>query len=133
MASQTTASAIGGFHSFAGRASQVVGSKWAFTTAVLLIIVWGVTGPVFRYSDTWQLVINTATTVITFLIVFLIQNTQNRDARAINLKLDEIIHALAKARNEMIQIENLSDKDFELLADKVQKLRSNGRKSKEQP
>src|SRR5215470_13659420 len=96
------------FHTFAGRASQVVGSKWAFTFATLLIAVWAVVGPYFHYSDTWQLVVNTATTIVTFLIVFLIQNTQNRDARAIHLKLDEIIHSLKDARNEMIQIENLS-------------------------
>ena len=115
--------ATGGFHSFAGRASQVIGSKWAFTSAVLLIILWGVTGPVFHYSDTWQLVINTATTVVTFLIVFLIQNTQNRDARAIHLKLDEVIHAISKARNEMIQIEDLSDEDLEKLADNFKMIR----------
>ena len=72
----------GGFHTFAGRASLLVGSKWAFTTAVLIILFWGLSGPYFHYSDTWQLVVNTATTIVTFLIVFLIQNTQNRDARA---------------------------------------------------
>ena len=123
MTSTPSATATGGFHSFAGRASQLVGSKWAFTSAVLLIILWGVTGPIYRYSDTWQLVINTATTVITFLIVFLIQNTQNRDARAIHLKLDEIIHAMSKARNEMMQIENLSDEDLEELATNFKRIR----------
>jgi low affinity Fe/Cu permease len=133
MASEIPATTTGGFHSFAGRASQVVGSKWAFTAAILLIIGWGITGPIFHYSDTWQLVINTATTVITFLMVFLIQNTQNRDARAINLKLDEIIHAIGKARNEMIQIENLSDKELELLANRFQIVRSNGGKPKDEP
>src|SRR5262249_9726410 len=94
----------GSFHSFAGRASVVVGSEWAFTLATLVIVCWALVGPYFHYSDTWQLVVNTATTIVTFLIVFLIQNTQNRDARAIHLKLDEIIHALKGARNEMIQI-----------------------------
>src|SRR5262252_4254825 len=79
-----------GFQSLATRVSVWVGSKWGFAIALLLIVLWLVTGPYFRYSDTWQLVINTATTIITFLIVFLIQNTQNRDARALHLKLDEV-------------------------------------------
>jgi low affinity Fe/Cu permease len=113
-----------GFHTFAGRASQVVGSKWAFTTAVLLIVFWGISGPYFHFSDTWQLVVNTATTIVTFLIVFLIQNTQNRDARAIHLKLDEIIHALKGARNEMIRIETLSDTDLETLSENFEKIRA---------
>ncbi len=113
----------GGFHSFAGRASQIVGSRWGFASAVVLILLWVVTGPLFHYSDTWQLVINTATTVVTFLIVFLIQNTRNRDAKAIHLKLDEIIHAISKARNEMIQIENLSDEDLEELTKSFRKIR----------
>src|ERR1051326_569685 len=112
------------FHTFAGRASQVVGSKWAFTFATLLIACWAVLGPYFHYSDTWQLVVNTATTMVTFLIVFLIQNTQNRDARAIHLKLDEIIHALKGARNEMIQIENLSDADLEIISKSFEKVRA---------
>jgi low affinity Fe/Cu permease len=78
----------------------------------IVIVVWAVVGPIFHYSDTWQLVINTGTTIVTFLMVFLIQNTQNRDARAINLKLNELIRAIDKARDQMIDIENLSD--FEL-------------------
>ena len=114
----------GGFHTFAGRASLVVGSKWAFTTAVLIILFWGISGPYFHFSDTWQLVVNTATTIVTFLIVFLIQNTQNRDARAIHLKLDEVIHALKGARNEMIQIENLSDTDLETISKNFEKIRA---------
>jgi low affinity Fe/Cu permease len=123
----------GGFHSFAGTASHVVGSKWAFTLATLLIVVWALSGPLFHYSDTWQLVVNTATTVVTFLIVFLIQNTQNRDARAIHLKLDEIIRALGKARNEMINIESLSDADLEVLNRSFDKIRAecDMRKSRE--
>ena len=124
MTTSAPISSTGGFHSFAGRASQVVGSKWCFTSAVLLIILWAVTGPLFHYSDTWQLVINAATTVVTFLIVFLIQNTQNRDARAIHLKLDEIIHAIGKARNEMIQIENLSDEDLQELTNNFKRIRT---------
>ena len=114
----------GSFHSFAGRASQVVGSKWAFTFATLLIVCWGMLGPIFHYSDTWQLVVNTATTIVTFLIVFLIQNTQNRDARALHLKLDEIIHALKGARNEMINIESLSDADLEIISKSFEQIRS---------
>jgi low affinity Fe/Cu permease len=114
----------GGFHSFAGSASQIVGSKWAFSSAVLLVVLWALTGPYFRFSDTWQLVVNTATTVVTFLIVFLIQNTQNRDARAIHLKLDEIIHAIGRARNEMINIEKLSDEDLEALSENFEKIRA---------
>jgi low affinity Fe/Cu permease len=113
----------GSFHSFAGRASLLVGSKWAFTTAVLIIVFWGLSGPYFHFSDTWQLVVNTATTIVTFLMVFLIQNTQNRDARAIHLKLDEIIHALKHARNEMIQIETLSDADLEHITKNFEKIR----------
>jgi low affinity Fe/Cu permease len=112
-----------GFQSFATKTSQIVGSKWAFTIATLTIVLWGITGPVFHYSDTWQLVVNTATSVLTFLIVFLIQNTQNRDARAIHLKLDEVIHAIGKAHNEMIQIETLSDKDLEDLATHFKRIR----------
>src|ERR1700682_2954225 len=88
-----------GFQFFATKASYVVGTKWAFAAAIALIVGWAAAGPYFHYSDTWQLVVNTATTVVTFLIVFLIQNTQNRDARAIQLKLDEIIHSLKGARN----------------------------------
>jgi low affinity Fe/Cu permease len=124
MASTGSAAGSGGFHSFAGRASQVVGSKWAFTLALSLIVAWAICGPYFHYSDTWQLVVNTATTVITFLIVFLIQNTQNRDARAIHLKLDEIIHAIGKARNEMIQIETLSDTDLDMITKNFDRIRA---------
>jgi low affinity Fe/Cu permease len=116
--------ANGSFHTFAGRASLLVGSKWAFTTAVLIIVFWALCGPYFHFSDTWQLVVNTATTIVTFLIVFLIQNTQNRDARAIHLKLDEIIHAIKGARNEMIQIENLSDADLEAISKNFERIRA---------
>jgi low affinity Fe/Cu permease len=120
----TNGTPTGGFHSFASWASHIVGSKWAFTFATLLIVVWGISGPFFHYSDTWQLVVNTATTVVTFLIVFLIQNSQNRDARAIHLKLDEIIHALGKARNEMINIESLSDADLDALTENFDRIRA---------
>jgi low affinity Fe/Cu permease len=112
-----------GFHVFATRAAYLVGTKWAFLVALLSILVWLVSGSYFHYSDTWQLIINTGTTVITFLVVFLIQNTQNRDARAIHLKLDEIIKSIDQAQNEMIDIEHLSDGELQKLADKYQKVR----------
>ncbi len=111
------------FQSFASRASFAVGSKWAFLAAVLIILAWGLVGPYFHFSDTWQLVINTATTIVTFLMVFLIQNTQNRDARAIHLKLDEIIRSIGLAHNDMIDIEKLSDEELEILSHKFQKIR----------
>src|SRR5512142_2128759 len=112
------------FQSFATHASAWVGSRWAFVAAVLLIVVWGCTGPIYKYSDAWQLVINTGTTIVTFLMVFLIQNTQNRDARAIHLKLDELIHALSGAKNQMIDIEKLSDQELDELSEKYEKIRA---------
>jgi low affinity Fe/Cu permease len=112
-----------GFHVFATHAANWVGTKWAFLAAFLVIVLWLVSGPYFHYSDTWQLIINTGTTVVTFLVVFLIQNTQNRDARAIHLKLDEIIQSIDQAHNEMIDIEHLSDEELQKLADKYQQVR----------
>jgi low affinity Fe/Cu permease len=100
------------FRLFARRSSMVLGSAWAFGGAILIIAVWGLTGPMFHYSNTWQLIINTGTTIVTFLMVFLIQNTQNRDAKAAHLKLDEIIRALKGARNQLIDLEKLSDEDL---------------------
>jgi low affinity Fe/Cu permease len=103
------------FHKFASITSSVVGSPWSFIFALLLIIVWGATGPVFHFSDTWQLVINTGTTIITFLMVFLIQNTQNRDAKAIHLKLDELIRSIKGARNYLLDLEEISDEELDKL------------------
>ncbi len=114
------------FGQFASSASYWLGSKWAFIFAGLIIILWSVTGPIFHYSDTWQLVINTGTTIVTFLMVFLIQNTQNRDARAINLKLDELIRAIDKARDKMINIEKLSDVELDVLQQQFEKVRAAG-------
>jgi low affinity Fe/Cu permease len=111
------------FARFATRTAAVVGSSWVFLIAVSCVIVWALTGPYFRYSDTWQLVINTSTTIVTFLMVFLIQNTQNRDARALHLKLDEIIRSHKPARNEMINIEKLSDQELEELAKHYEQIR----------
>ena len=111
------------FGKFAAFASGWLGSKWAFSWAVLVIVVWGASGYLFHFSDTWQLVINTGTTIVTFLMVFLIQNTQNRDARAINLKLNELIRAVSKARNQMIDIENLSDLELDELQAKYEEIK----------
>ena len=107
----------------------MLGSAWAFCGAVLVIVVWLVTGPTFHFSDTWQLIINTATTVITFLMVFLIQNTQNRDAKAMHLKLDELIRALSGARNQLVDLENLSDDDLKKLEQQFQGLRKQAEQS----
>ena len=111
------------FRVFAHRSSVMLGSAWAFTGAVLVIVVWLVTGPTFHFSDTWQLIINTATTVITFLMVFLIQNTQNRDAKAMHLKLDELIRAVKGARNQLVDLENLSDEELKKLEKQFQRMR----------
>ena len=112
------------FRVFARRSSVTLGSAWAFAGAVLVIAVWILTGPTFHFSDTWQLIINTATTIITFLMVFLIQNTQNRDAKAVHLKLDEIIRALKGARNQLVDLENLSDEELKKLEEQFRRLRT---------
>jgi low affinity Fe/Cu permease len=111
------------FRVFARRSSRVLGSAWAFAGAILILIVWGLTGPMFHYSDTWQLIINTGTTIVTFLMVFLIQNTQNRDAKAIQLKLDELIRALKGARNQLVDLENLSDEALTSLEKQFKRVR----------
>ncbi len=102
---------------------MMLGSAWAFAAAVLAILVWILTGPTFHFSDTWQLIINTTTTIITFLMVFLIQNTQNRDAKAVHLKLDEMIRALKGARNQLVDLEDLSDEELKKLEEQFQRLR----------
>ena len=91
--------------------------------AVSIIVVWGLTGHIFHYSDTWQLIINTGTTIVTFLMVFLIQNTQNRDSKAIQLKLDELIRSMAGARNHLMDLETLSDQDLQKFQDEFERLR----------
>ena len=111
------------FRVFARRSSAILGSAWAFAGAILIIAVWALTGPTFHFSDTWQLIINTGTTIVTFLMVFLIQNTQNRDAKAVHLKLDEVIRALKGARNELVDLENLSDEDLKKLEGQFKRLR----------
>ena len=103
------------FHVVAKKCSNLLGTAWAFAAALLIIAGWAVTGPLFGFSNTWQLIINTSTTIVTFLMVFLIQNTQNRDAKAMHLKLDELIRALAGARNDLVDLEELSDAQLEKL------------------
>ena len=114
------------FRKVAQWSSKMMGSSWSFVVATLLVIVWAVSGPLFDYSDTWQLVINTATTVLTFLMVFLIQNTQNRDAQAIHLKLDEVIRSIDQARNDLIDIEEDEDLKMSKYEDEFRTMRKDG-------
>jgi low affinity Fe/Cu permease len=100
------------FTRFANKASDLAGSSWAFLLAVVIIAAWAISGPLFGFSDTWQLIINTFTTLVTFLMVFLIQNTQNRDSKALHLKLDEIIHVIGPAHDELIDVEDLTDAEL---------------------
>jgi low affinity Fe/Cu permease len=110
------------FRKAANAASAAVGSVWAFTAAVFIVLVWAATGPAFHYSNTWQLIINTGTTVVTFLMVFLIQNTQNREARITQLKLDELIRAVAGARNSLVDMEHMSDEELTRLQSEFEAL-----------
>jgi len=103
------------FRTVARKTSELVGSSWAFILALFVVVVWALSGPVFHFSDTWQLVINTGTTILTFLMVFLIQNTQNRDAYAIHLKLDELIKVIGPARNKLIGAEDMTDEEMKIL------------------
>ena len=111
------------FRRYADLAAQAVGSYWAFLLALCTVGVWVVTGPYFRYSDTWQLFINTGTTVITFLMVFLIQNTQNRESRIVTLKLDELLRGVEGARTGLIQLDKMSDEQLEHVRSEFSKLR----------
>jgi low affinity Fe/Cu permease len=111
----------------------MLGSAFAFTAAVLVILLWLLTGPMFHFSDTWQLIINTATTVITFLMVFLIQNTQNRDAKAMHLKLDELIRAVKNARNELVDLEDLSDEELKKLEEQFRGMRKRAENDDKSP
>jgi low affinity Fe/Cu permease len=113
-----------GFRHFAHRSAEVLGSAWAFIGAIFIIVVWGLTGPAFHFSDTWQLIINTGTTIVTFLMVFLIQNTQNRDAKAMHLKLDELIRAIQGARNRLVDLEKLSDEELKRLEEQFTRVRN---------
>ncbi|PIZ61937.1 hypothetical protein COY16_05650 [Candidatus Roizmanbacteria bacterium CG_4_10_14_0_2_um_filter_39_13] len=110
------------FRLFAQKISLIAGRPLTFLLAVVVIISWGFSGSFFNYSDTWQLVINTSTTIITFLMVFIIQNTQNRDARSIQLKLDELIRSTKSARNSLLYLENLEDDEIDRLSEEFQKI-----------
>src|SRR5258706_15836909 len=110
------------FRKLAYKTSEIIGSAWAFVTALLVVVVWALTGPLFGYSDTWQLVINTGTTIVTFLVVFLIQYTQNRDAKILQLKIDELIRAVKTARNRMVDLEDVSDEEIERMQKEFQRL-----------
>lgn len=111
------------FRKIAHRASRIAGSSKAFTVAVLVVLIWAFSGPSFGYSDTWQLVINTGTTILTFLMIFLVQNTQNRDAKAMQLKLDELIRAGRSSRNQLLDLEDLSDEEMDRLQQQFQEMR----------
>ena len=112
------------FRKTAHYASEKFGSPWAFTIALALIVIWAISGPFLHFSTTWQLFINTITTILTFLMVFLIQNTQNRDAKAVHLKLDELIRAIDPARNSLIDIEDMEDEELALLQEEFKKFRA---------
>jgi len=111
------------FRTFAERAAHAVGSYWAFMLALAVVIIWGGTGPIFSYSDTWQLIINTGTTIVTFLMVFLIQNTQNRETRIVTLKLDELLRGVEGARTAFIKLDNMSDEELETVQGEFARLR----------
>jgi low affinity Fe/Cu permease len=120
------------FRLFAHRTAEVVGRSYAFLLAATIIAVWALTGPLFHFSDTWQLVINTGTTIVTFLMVFLIQNTQNRDAHAIHLKLDELIRANKHARNALLGLESMSDGELQTLQVEFEELRDRVAKARQE-
>ncbi len=103
------------FHRLAEKTAHSLGSAWAFVLALCTVLAWAASGPAFHYNDTWQLTINTGTTIVTFLMVFLIQNTQNREARATQLKLDELLRAIEQARTSMVNLQDLSDKELDAL------------------
>jgi low affinity Fe/Cu permease len=110
------------FHKFAAMAADAMGSSWAFLVALAAVILWAALGPHYHYSDTWELVINTGTTIVTFLMVFLIQHTQNRDTRALHLKLDELLRAVKGARTGLVNLEALSDEDLAQLQREFERL-----------
>jgi low affinity Fe/Cu permease len=117
------------FRAFSRNIAWAVGSAWAFIIAISVVIVWAATGAMFNFSDTWQLIINTGTTIVTVLMVFLIQNTQNRDAKAVQLKLDELIRALEGARNKLVDLEDLSDEELKKLEKEFQRLHEQSRET----
>ncbi len=120
------------FRKFAHAVSGVVGSSKAFIVAIVVILTWFITGPIFNFSNTWQLFINTFTTIVTFLMVFIIQNTQNRETKATQLKLDELIKAIKGARNQLIDLEDLSDEELERLEKEFIRIRQKFKKPSDQ-
>lgn len=116
------------FAKLAGKISQATGSFWTFSAALLVVLVWAATGPLFHYSETWQLVINTGTTIVTFLMVFVIQHAQNKDMRAVQLKLNELIAAVEGASNRLIDVEDLSDHELEHLYSRFKTLATSAQK-----
>lgn len=116
------------FSKFAKKAAHLAGLPWTFLIAMSVVVVWAVTGPIFRFSDTWQLFINTGTTIVTFLMVFLIQNSQNRDSIAVQLKLDELIRADKRAHNSLMDIEELDEDELEIIRQKFCQVASHARK-----
>ncbi len=119
------------FRKIALRASRMMGSSKAFVFAFLIVVAWALAGPYYGYSDTWQLVINTSTTILTFLMIFLVQNTQNRDAKAMHLKLDELIRAGRASRNQLLDLEDLSDSEMEAFQKQFQMLREQSLRKEE--
>jgi low affinity Fe/Cu permease len=117
------------FTRFAKWTARVSGRPVAFTLAVLIILAWVITGPIFKFSDTWQLVINTGTTIVTFLMVFLIQNTQNRDSEAIQIKLDELIRAVKGARNALLDLEELEDEELDRIRNHYRRIAEHARRN----
>ena len=115
-----------GFSDLARRASHALGSAWAFLAACAVVLLWLISGPLFGFSDAWQLVINTGTTIVTFLMVFLIQNTQNRDSRALHLKLDELIRSIHAARNRLIDLENCTDEELDQVQREFEQIKGSG-------
>ena len=115
------------FTRFAAAAARATGRPGTFALAVLVIVVWGATGPIFGFSDTWQLIINTGTTIVTFLMVFLIQNTQNRDSEAMHVKMDEVIRALEGAHNALLDLEELDEKTLDVIRKRYRKLAAKAR------
>jgi low affinity Fe/Cu permease len=115
------------FTRFANGASRATGKPGTFVLAVIIVLVWAVTGPIFRFSDTWQLIINTGTTIVTFRMVFLIQNTQNRDSEAMHVKMDELIRALEGAHNALLDLEELDDETLDKVRDRYRKLAAKAR------
>jgi len=111
------------FRALAEGAARVVGSCWAFLVAIVVVVLWAVTGPIFNYSDTWQLIINTGTTIVTFLMVFLIQNTQNRESRIVSLKLDELLRGVEGARTAFINLDDMSDDELQAVQGEFARLR----------